>query len=265
MGDPSNSSNEGGARYYTWPATNERFPSVTTILSVIDKSALKYWAAKGVAEYAVDNVNTWTQLDRPAAVDLLKRAPFRYTEKRIDLGTAVHEACEAYMKGEATTEWPPDIQKYMENFVNFLQEWKPTFQASEITVYSRQHKYAGTFDLLMWFGNELVLLDIKTGEKGPWPEAALQLTAYARADFMDGGGVEIEMPKIDRAFVLKVRPRGYKLIPARIDDEMFKGFLAARELYDWQSGQSSTVFGQALLPQHATQPKLMVVKDADDA
>src|SRR6266498_1982867 len=214
MGDPSNSSNEGGARYYTWPATNERFPSVTTILSVIDKSALKYWAAKGVAEYAVDNVNTWTQLDRPAAVDLLKRAPFRYTEKRIDLGTAVHEACEAYMKGEATTEWPPDIQKYMENFVNFLQEWKPTFQASEITVYSRQHKYAGTFDLLMWFGNELVLLDIKTGANGPWPEAALQLTAYARPELLAGGPDETATAPTDRALGWSRRPWGYPPSPA---------------------------------------------------
>lgn len=260
MADPQNAEKgEDGARYYRWPLTNERFPSVTTILNIIAKPALTRWAAKGVAEYAVANVDTWQQLDEAAAVDLLKRAPYRYTEKRANLGTAIHEACEAYVKGE-TPEWTPDVEKHMETFMKFLHEWNPTVQATEISVYSRQHRYAGTFDLLVWLDNELVLLDIKTGKTGPYPEAGLQLAAYAHADFMDGGGIEIEMPKIDRAFVLVLHPRSYKMVPTRIDDEMFKGFLGASELWRWQSGLSKTVFGRALLPGDVGPPSLMLVK-----
>src|SRR6266568_649913 len=98
MAEPRNASSENGSRWYVWPNTGERFPSVTTILSVIDKPALKRWAAKMTAEYAVSNLHIWDQLDDAAAVDLLKGAPFRYTEKRSDLGTAVHEAVDRYVK-----------------------------------------------------------------------------------------------------------------------------------------------------------------------
>lgn len=249
MANPANAHSEGNARYYVWPPTGERFPSVTTILSVIDKPALKFWAAKKVAEYAVDNVNNWQSLDQAGAVDLLKGAPFRYSEQRMDLGTAVHEACEAYMTGEPPPVWPPDVSPYMVHFMKFLTDWKPSFESSEASVYSRDNGYAGTLDLLLWLGKELALIDIKTGKQA-YPEAGLQLNAYANADFIGlDEGLELEMPKVDKLFVLLLRPRKYELIPVQYDDEMFEAFLAARDLWRWQTGASSTIFGRSLIPQ----------------
>lgn len=265
MADPRNSKYEGGSRWYTWPKTGEQFPSVTTILSVIDKPALKKWAAKTVAEYAVKEQGIWSQLDNPAAVDLLKGSPFRYTEKRSDLGTAVHESVERYILGlprqEITSEecetcgqrfefpWPQDIYPYMKSFEKFLDEWNPRFEASEASVYSRRYGYAGTLDMLVWIEDELILLDVKTGKEA-YPEAAIQLTAYARADFMglDDDSTEVPMPQVAGAGVLLLRPRHYKVIPVNLTEETFVTFRAARNLWYWQQEIAKTVFGKPMLP-----------------
>src|SRR4051812_44930497 len=54
-----------GSRVYIHPITGERFTSVTTILSIVAKDALPYWAAKVVQEKALDMV--------PALVQSLRR------------------------------------------------------------------------------------------------------------------------------------------------------------------------------------------------
>jgi hypothetical protein len=53
---PANSvtDEETGARVYIHPITGERFDSVTTILDIVAKDGLPYWAAKVVQEKAVD-------------------------------------------------------------------------------------------------------------------------------------------------------------------------------------------------------------------
>ena len=57
MAEPANrQTNPAGGKYYVHPLTNERFDSVTTILDLVDKAALKIWAGMVAADYAVDNL-----------------------------------------------------------------------------------------------------------------------------------------------------------------------------------------------------------------
>src|SRR6266699_330759 len=220
MAEPRNASSEGGSRFYTWG--NERFPSVTTVLSVINKPALKKWAARSVAEYAVKEQDVWTRLSDKAAIDLLKGEPFRYSDERSDLGTAIHEAVEHYIKKQPLPEYPKDIAPYMRQFEIFLKEWRPRFEMSEASVYKRRFNYAGTLDMLLWIDSELILLDVKSGsipnpmfnKANFWPEAGLQLNAYARAEFIGlGDNSEHPMPQVAGAGVLSLRPRHYSIFP----------------------------------------------------
>ena len=50
-------------------------------------------------------------------------------------------------------------------------------------VYSRTFGFAGTLDAICTIAGRRGLLDIKTGRSGVYPEVALQLAAYAHADF----------------------------------------------------------------------------------
>lgn len=44
----------GGARWYVDPDTGTKVPGVTSIINVLDKPFLSPWAAKMVAEFAVE-------------------------------------------------------------------------------------------------------------------------------------------------------------------------------------------------------------------
>ena len=67
---------------------------VTTLLQGLPKHWLGNWAAKVVAEFAVDNHEAWKGLDRTNAVKLLKGAPWSKRDDAGDRGTAVHHALE---------------------------------------------------------------------------------------------------------------------------------------------------------------------------
>ena len=72
---------------------------------------------------------------------------------------------------------------------------KPDVIASEITVFNREHLYAGTLDLLavMPDGKRYVI-DWKTA-KAAWPEYSLQIEAYRMAD---GAVVPGDPPTVEK-------------------------------------------------------------------
>lgn len=261
----------GGGRFYVWGDT-ERYWSVTSIIGGgIPNDALKWWSAKVVAEFAHDELSNWMGMDREHAVDYLKREPFRFTGKRANVGSAVHAIAEAV----ALKKPAPDFRTLEERqivaaFLAWVRRYAPTFVATEASVYSRAQKYAGTFDAIVeieaaaleehphpWEplpGTTIIrlLIDYKTGGdvaegKGVYPEAALQLNAYANADFIGApDGSEQPIPPLSGAAVLQLGARGWRLVPVRLDDEIFRAFLYAREVFRWALVTSKTVLGDPI-------------------
>lgn len=236
---PANATtSRGGAREYTWPPTGEKFVSVTTAIGVIDKPALRGWIGRSVAEYAINNLKQVVQIaekDPEGAVDLLKGAPWRQRDKAANIGSSVHAAIEAQIVGRPTPPVPDELAPFMTQFAAFVETFKPVFEMSEATVYSREHGYAGTLDsmaaLALTLMGDRTLLDVKTGS-GVYSEAALQMSAYARAEFIGlPDGTEAPMPPIDSAAVLHLRPDSFELIPVRIDAEIFATFLSALDIF----------------------------------
>jgi hypothetical protein len=246
---PRNSTTErGGSRSYTWPPTNEVFPSVTTVLSVLNKPALVGWAAKEVATYALENLGQLQVLndkDPDGALALLKGSPYRKRNRAANLGSDVHRAVEAHVLEQPMPEWEPDVAPFMRQFEQFLLDVEPEFEATEATVYSREHGYAGTLDAIASVNQQRLVLDVKTGS-GVYPEFALQLAAYARADFIGmPDGQEVAMPQIEGAAVLHLRPDAFELIPTRIDAEIFMTFLSALDLFKAKEQERSWI-GRAM-------------------
>ena len=106
MTQPANAAKAGGGggRYYVWG--RERYWSVTTILGALPKDALKFWAAKSVAEFAYDDAKNWLGMTRDRAVDYLKREPLRFTGERANFGSTIHAAAEALSLGRPL----PDLE-----------------------------------------------------------------------------------------------------------------------------------------------------------
>jgi hypothetical protein len=101
-------------------------------------------------------------------------------------------------------------------------------------VYSH-HGYAGTLDAIVRIAGETWLLDYKTS-KGVYPETALQLAAYANADFIGrpGDPIRYGIPVIEQYGVVHIRPEGAELVPMDVGGA-FEAFLAAKRLTDWRS------------------------------
>jgi hypothetical protein len=250
MTSPANATTGGGGRTYGWPprGPDAQYTSVTTAKGIIANDALKFWAAKVVAEWAYDHFEGWSRLPREAAVDTMKREPLRYTGKRAGLGDRAHDYAESFGLGqELRVPADPALAPFVVGLVRFFYDFKPVFHYIETTVYSDTHGYAGTLDFGATFPEfpelGLVLGDWKSG-KGVYDDVALQLAAYAHADFigLPDGKTELPVPGWGSGMVVHILPYGtsdtlpdlgegtYEALPVRIDDATFETFLDALRL-----------------------------------
>jgi hypothetical protein len=240
-----------GKRWYDWQG--EKYWSVTTILGGgLPKKALVYWAANEVANFACDNTSEIASLvakdQRDAAYDMLKRSPWRKTEKAADLGTAVHEAVEAHLKQRPMPTWPLPIRPRMEAFVRFMDDYQPHVEMAEQAVFNRTERYAGTLDLVLGLtlpgadAPGVYETDTKSG-KDVYPDMGLQLAAYRHSEFCGlPDGSERPMPATDGGLILHLSTDGsYRLVEMRCDDQVFRSFLYIREVYRFVEETSKTM------------------------
>lgn len=246
-----NTIKRGDSRFYVSPIDGAKAPGVTSVLGMLPKGFLKYWAAKSVAEFAVDNLGDVVGITlrggRDAAVDMLKRAPDRVTRQAADIGTEAHDIFERMAKGEVIRRLHPDLKPFAEHFQSFLDEFSPEFVFLEETVWSEAHDYAGSFDAFAVVNGESVFIDWKTTRSGIHAETAVQLAAYRHADYIvRPDGSKVPMPKSDGGAVLHVRPEGWKFVPARCDEAVFDVFKHLREVFRWEREMKDTVIGDPL-------------------
>lgn len=216
-------------------------PGVTTILGVLDKPALPRWSAKLVAEYVADNpdgIEQLRQMGRGPMVDALRGLPWQKRDDAASRGTTLHDHAEALLRGEAVELADDDpLLPVVENALRFLDEWHIEPVLIEAPVASREHRYAGTLDLIAKYRRPdtgaigTAIFDWKSG-KAIYPEFAWQLAAYAGAEFHGLLGDEHPIPATDAAFGIHIRPDGYDVYPLAHGPEVVAEFHAIRAVYD---------------------------------
>jgi hypothetical protein len=258
--------------WYRDKVTGDKLRRVTTILSQgsTKGDVLALWAANLVAETAFANlpalVNASLYSDqRTEMYDWLRRAPLRKKDERADIGSAVHQIIEAEVLGQPIAAGlldDPGMAPYLHHFGRFVREWDVTFEASEMVVGNRTAGYAGTLDYLLRSpliaaefdipASTVLMGDTKTGGeldvKGVYPEAALQMSAYRKAEvawLRDGSTVPMPATH-STGVVLHLRPEGYRLIPVVCDDRVYAAFRIVQQAADWVSGLSKQVVLPAL-------------------
>ncbi|WNN93674.1 exonuclease [Arthrobacter phage CallinAllBarbz] len=238
-----------GARFYVDPEDGSiKVPGVTSVIGMLPKEFLRYWAAKEVAQSAVDELGTIVNMvlrDPSAAVDHLKKAPDRNTRKAADIGTAAHDLFERQAKGETLGRVHPDLEPFVRHFDEFLSVAKPEYHFMEETVWSDKHLYAGSFDAFATIEGERVWIDNKTTRSGIHAEVGLQLAAYRFADhILREDGSRVPMPKADGGAVVHVRPEGWQLVPVKCDEELFEIFLHLREVFKYEKEIKGQIVGR---------------------
>lgn len=188
-------------------ADDLRLWSVTTILGILDKPALLYWASEQTAKEAIRIAKTLpARVEEDgveATVKWLRDARFRRPKDSIsdaEFGTGIHALCEEYaLTGVKPT---PDAQMFpgadlelarqcLDGFDRWLHEFQPTYLATEVTVYNATYGYAGTCDGFLSIDGVPLIIDYKSSRKsrdgrgqptGLYPEVAAQLAAYRHAE-----------------------------------------------------------------------------------
>jgi hypothetical protein len=240
-----------------------KHPGVTSIIGMLPKPFLAPWNAKLTAELAVDSIDFVSRMaerDRQGAIDYLKGAARRYTTMRADVGSKAHDLFERMIRGEYVGRVHPDMEPYRAFFAEFLRDVNPELVRAEDIAWSDTHGYAGSFDVILrvWLDDEgnitpdrsgtpvLLMADWKTS-KDIHAEVALQLAAYARADFIVlPDGSHEPMPEVDGAAVLHITPDGWSFRSIRVDDDVFDLFLTLRKIFTWDRETNKTVIGRAL-------------------
>lgn len=220
----------------------EKVLGATTILSKsIPKPALIAWAANESAKFAV---NQWDELAAMPIVDRLERIKkeWRGVRDRAALrGTEVHNLAERVVHGEEV-EVPDHLAGHLEAYIQFLDDFQVIPILVEKPVFSRTHKYAGTFDLIAEIDGMRWLLDIKTNASGVYAETALQLAAYRYADFyIEDDFSEHLLPAVERTGVIHVTASGYELVPVIADVEQFDIFCHAIQMANWMDNNQDLV------------------------
>jgi len=227
-------------------------PSVTNILSAVSKPALIPWAAKIerelVASAAADLYAAWAAqtvrppLPRSAYLTTLlstlgpTRAHQRTLEQAGDIGSQTHKLVEWALRTRLGAEAGPEpvvCQEARHGFETF-DRWAESVALKPVLierqVYSLQHGYAGTLDLLARVNGVLTVIDIKTS-RGIWPEHFVQVAAYETAmqemGYQPSEGLIVRLPKTVGDPAFEVQP-----VPAMAD--LFKVFLAAKAIWQWQ-------------------------------
>jgi hypothetical protein len=262
-----------------------RLWSTTTLIDQgLPKEALKWWARNTTAEYAVTNARMIAQLveggNADEALTLVKAAMGKTRRAAAFRGSQLHKAAEMLAYGEPLGDEFRGIEPYVDQYRRFLNDHRPIYKLAEAPVYNATERYAGTLDSIVElpaYPNRDLLMDAKTsdkprdteGGKPPYPEIALQLVAYAHAEWVDPrpgsarmgnwqgrryyvvddfGHPLLPMPKVEGALALAIFPDNYTLQPVVIDETVWQAFLHVREVARWALVTSHNVLGKPIDP-----------------
>lgn len=194
--------------------------SVTNILSVLDKPALRIWTGQCVYRAMIANPG----LSESEAL----KAPYHISGLAKNRGTNVHDLTENFVDTDAYIEsLSEDMRGYGIAYRNWIHDFSPIIITQEETVFSEENTYAGTLDMRIKFGekSESIIVDKKTGQD-LYPEVQLQLSAYKQC--FEEKGEHVGMA------ALLLKPDGtYKF--ERYNNFLINEFLACKTLYEWKN------------------------------
>ena len=138
------------ARVYTTP--DGKFPSVTSVLSILSEEAIAKWRER-VGEDEANKISG--------------RAAAR--------GTKVHSIIEDYLDGKDTTEYLPHIRQSLSNVQPILDSRIGRIFGIEVPLYSRHLGLAGRVDCVAEFDGVVSILDWKTSR---YPKKKENISGY---------------------------------------------------------------------------------------
>ena len=202
-GGPARRVQIAGMRFYEVEGGSEPYPSVTTVLRVINKPQLNSWQSQRVARALLDLLTDYgeaglrkARTNRQFAASLVRRAmnaPEREAQQASTLGSTAHEAIDdavleardsaarAEVRARAQAHGDERVAAVLRNFERFELESGVELTHRDTFVWSHAHRFAGAVDAIgQTRDGALLAFDWKTSNS-LHDSYALQLGAYALA------------------------------------------------------------------------------------
>ena len=129
-----------------------------------------------------------TTLMKPLSDKHYKAIPDYVLEKAASRGSAIHNAAENWINF-GIEDIPQEYRGYFDAFRDWWDKYKPTVIGSELRLYHKLLRYAGTADLVCRIGDELWIIDYKSTSVLSEMLVRVQLEAYAKA--LESFGVKV--------------------------------------------------------------------------
>lgn len=130
-----------GKRFYQTP-TGELFPSVTTVMSIMNKEAILEWRKRVGAEEAN-----------------------RISSKAARRGTKMHTVCENYLSNKELGNVMPDTLGLFKSIQPIIDKYIDNVYAIEAPLYSEHLKVGGRVDCVAEFDGKPAIVDFKTSSR----------------------------------------------------------------------------------------------------
>lgn len=198
---------DGNTKRRSYKVDGERFPSVTTLLGIVDKSGpLMAWAVK----------------------ETLAGRDYKETrDTAATRGTSVHDALEALSKDgtvPSLSDFPEEDRGYVQALCSWWLDHNPEPVLVEQVVASKRLRFAGRFDLLASIDGFTHLIDLKTSAH-VYETHHLQMMGYRLAL------VECGWPDPTVCSILRVGEDGaYEFVPANAEPADFEAVVALYEV-----------------------------------
>jgi len=244
-----------GKRFYSIPGVREYYPSVTTVLGMINKPALGAWQQRVLIDSlrsswekkpsfsSAAEEKTWLNNSLAEA----NKKPAEVLDSAANFGTTAHQFIDDHLMKELPplTSIPEDIRPVIQGFESWRKQSQLYFIRKDTVVYSHTFKYAGSFDALAkkTADQSLVVIDWKTSNR-IYSEYAYQVAAYAHAL------EEITGQRVSEAWIVrfdKEKPL-FEVKKVKDLDECFQVFLSALTIFrhhhlsPWTDGSPNEEF-----------------------
>lgn len=189
-----------------------KFKRVSSMTSIVDKPALRYWYMNTALQHIKDNwehvrkIKDEEPLDE--ALSSAKASPNKARDSAGDYGTRAHALVQELADGTRTEAIPPELRRVAVAWSDWINNADLEIVKTEQPFYWHRDglSFAGTADLIARRGSKIYIVDYKTGgddEKWePYNDHALQLGAYSLClEYCTGipveeqGAIVVKLPK----------------------------------------------------------------------
>ncbi len=220
--------------------TQALLPSVTGILSVIDKPQLERWKLRRVA-LAAPGVNRGVGEPDDGWADRVIEAAMAPVGEAASLGSSIHKALDNALAGSAHD---PALSVYVKPVIEWVASVAIVVVETEAVLTNVTDGYAGSTDLLFRWGrnaDRVGALDYKTRKTVPdkpveaYDTEAMQLVAYCRAKWPNVSPADMLVANVIISTTEPGRVEVVKHDPAKLTSA-WNAFLGACALWRYLKG-----------------------------